>query len=534
MRRFSPALLTAVAAFLFASSTASAATKSVDSITALQSALNESVAGDIFILNDGVYPTTQPIILNRPGSAEQPIVVTVKNVGAAEITGTHGFVVTGSAAYVTISGFKFTHAAGTALIDEGTSHIRFTRNSFLCSGDGADLSISGDDAQIDYNEFGAKKTAGNMIAVAGTGTQVSRRLWIHHNYFHDLTNSGREGAQMLRLGLMGTQGQSIGAALVENNLFADCRGVTEMISSRSSGNTFRYNTFIDSPTAQLTLRRGNDCIVYGNYFRNTEGIRIYGSRHQIFSNYFERNHIAIAIGNGAPDPTDGTANKNAHPDECVVAFNTFVNNSTHYLMSRRAPVGLGATHTTFANNIVVGGDTVAKIGGPYADAAWSGNLLWNFQKFGDIPPEGFTQVDPLLAAGPDGIQRPQAGSPAFGAAVGAFPAVTVDFDGQPRPGKKSIGASESSTAPTTPHFISVAEVGPTGNEPKPTPPPAPAPSLSTPAPVRALARPAPNIALPAVGKPATPPRAKTTPPASTPPPKTDDAPLSDEDAKRSA
>lgn len=533
MRRFSPALLAAIVVVPFAFSPASAVTKQVDSVVTLQSALNESVAGDTITLKDGVYSTTQPIVINRPGSPEQPIIVTAETVGGVEIAGTHGFVVNGSAAYVTISGFKFTHAAGTALIDEGTSHVRFTRNIFLCAGDGPYLSISGDDAQIDYNEFGAKKTAGNMIAVAGTGNQVSRRLWIHHNYFHDLANSGSEGAQMLRLGLMSTHGQSIGAALVENNLFSGSRGVTEMISNRSSGNTFRYNTFLDSPLAQLTLRQGNDCVVYGNYFRNTEGIRIYGSRHQIFSNYFEGNHIAIAIGNGAPDPADGTSNKNARPDDCVIAFNTFVNNTTHYMMSRRAPEALGATHTTFANNIVVGGNTVAKIGGPYPDAVWSGNLLWNFQKFGDIPPEGFAQIDPLLTAGADGIQRPQTGSPAIAAAVGAFPVVTFDFDGKARHEKKSIGASESSAAPTTPHLISVGEVGPNGTEPKPTPAPAVAP---TPPPMPAPTSPAPKAEPqpPPIAKPATPPTTKTPSVAPAPPPKTEEAPLSDEDAKRSA
>lgn len=533
MPRFSPVLPAAIAAFMIALSAASAATRLVDSIPALQSALNESIAGDIITLKDGVYTTNQPITVNRSGSADQPITIAAENIGAVEIAGTHGFVVNGSAAYVTISGFKFTHAAGTALIDEGTSHVRFTRNVFLCAGDGPYLSISGDDAQIDYNEFGAKKTAGNMIAVAGTGSQVSRRLWIHHNYFHDLANSGSEGAQMLRLGLMSTHGQSIGAALVENNLFAGCRGVTEMISNRSSGNTFRYNTFIDSPLAQLTLRQGSDCVVYGNYFRNTEGIRIYGSRHQIFSNYFEGNHIAIAIGNGAPDPADGTSNKNARPDDCVIAFNTFVNNTTHYMMSRRAPEALGATHTTFANNIVVDGNTVAKIGGPYPDAVWRGNLLWNFQKFGDIPPEGFTQVDPLLAAGPDGIQRPQTGSPALAAATGAFPTVTFDFDGKPRPEKKSIGASENSAAPTTPHLISIAEVGPKGTEPKPTPASAAAPAPSA-MPTPPSPSPKAELPPPATAKPAIPPPTKTPSTAPPPPPKTEDAPLSDEDAKRSA
>jgi len=99
-----------------------------------------------------------------------------------------------------------------------------------------------------------------MIAISGGGSQVARRLWIHHNYLHDFVNDGSNGAEMIRYGLLNAHGQSTGAGIVEFNLFTGCRGVNEMISVRSSGNTFRHNTFVDSPTSHLTLRVGNDCI----------------------------------------------------------------------------------------------------------------------------------------------------------------------------------------------------------------------------------------------------------------------------------
>ncbi len=479
MRSSRPFLFVSAVLILLAPSAGFSADHLVDSIGALQSAINEAVAGDTLTLKNGTYTTSQPIAVERPGTAEQPITITAESVGGVEIAGTHGFRVGGAATHIVIAGFKFVHASGTNLIDEGTSHVRFSRNAFLCTGDGAFLTIAGDDAQIDYNEFGAKKSAGSMIAVSGIGSQVARRLWIHHNYFHDLTASGGDGAQMIRLGLMSAHGQSIGAALVEQNLFTSCRGVSELISNRSSGNTYRYNTLLDSPTSQLTLRQGNDCAVYGNYFRNTEGMRIYGDRHRIHSNYLEKNFIAIAIGNGAPDETDGTPNSHDRPDDCVIAFNTLLDNETHYTMSRRKPEALGATNTTFANNLIQGGGTVARLGGPYTGAVWSDNLLWNTTKVGDLPPEGFKQADPLLAAGSDGIQRPQEGSPAIGTATGAFPGIAFDMDGQPRLEKKSIGADEISTAPVIAHLLSATEVGPQAKDgilestpaPSPTPPP---------------------------------------------------------------
>lgn len=441
-----------------------AATKLVDSIAALQSAIHEAVAGDTITLKDGSYRTTQAITVDRAGSAESPITVSSESPSGVELAGTHGFIVTASAAHIVIAGFKFTHASGTAIIDEGTSHVRFTRNTFLCTGDGPYLTVSGDDAQIDANEFGAKKTPGNMIAVAGTGTQVARRLWIHHNYLHDLANSGGEGAQMIRLGLMSRHGQSIGGALVEYNLLTGCRGVSELISNRSSGNIYRYNTLLDSPTAQLTLRQGDDCAVYGNYFLHTEGVRIYGDRHRVFSNYFQENAVGVAIGNGAPAAADGRPNKNRRPNDCIIAFNTFIDNTTHYLMSRRMPEALGATNTTFANNILQGGETAALIGGPYPGAVWSGNLLWHVATPGDLPAGSYIMEDPQLTVGADGIKRPRAGSPAIAAATGNFSWVVVDWDGQVRPAKKSIGADEPGPGPATAKRLTVADVGPKASE----------------------------------------------------------------------
>mgnify|MGYP002384435643 CR=1 FL=1 len=102
----------------------------------------------------------------------------------------------------------------------------------------------------------------------------------------------------LRFGLS-TLGLSVGAGIVEHNLFERCNGENELISNKSSGNIYRYNTLLDSPGAQLSLRHGNDCIVLGNILRNTEGIRILGDRHKVLSNYLEKNYIGVAIGNGS-------------------------------------------------------------------------------------------------------------------------------------------------------------------------------------------------------------------------------------------
>ncbi len=120
--------------------------------------------------------------------------------GGVEIRGTHGFTVSSPATYVTIDGFRLTHASGRNSIASGATRIRFTRNIFQCTGDGAYLTVAGHDAEIDRNEFRNKSTVGNMIDVRGSGSQIAQRVWIHHNYFHDFTSAGaqRRGDHPLR------------------------------------------------------------------------------------------------------------------------------------------------------------------------------------------------------------------------------------------------------------------------------------------------------------------------------------------------
>lgn len=432
----------------------------MDSVAALKSAIFRAVPGETILLKDGVYSTSGPITIKCAGTAEKPITIAAETDGGVELAGTHGFTVSEPAEHVLVYGFKFTHAAGKNVIGAGTRHVRFTRNMFQCPGDGPYVSVHGDDAQIDYNEFAEKATAGSMIAVGGTGSQVARRLWIHHNYFHDLNSAIASPAEMIRFGLTNLS-LSTGKGIVEHNLFVRCRGESELISNRAGGITYRYNTFLDSPTAQFSLRHGNDCAVYGNIFRQTEGLRVYGDRHHIFSNYLEGNYIGINIGNGSVENADGSSGSAFdRPDDCVIAFNTFVDNRTHYQMSRRTPAPLGAQNTTVAHNIFFGGGVAARIEGPNPGAVWTGNLVWGKSGAGDMPADGYTKADPLLEPGSDALKRPQPGSPVIDSADGTYEMVTVDQDGQPRLAQKDKGADELTSEPATAKILSPSDVGP--------------------------------------------------------------------------
>lgn len=439
---------------------AHAATYSVDSIASLQSRINSAAAGDRIIVADGTYTTSAALTVNRVGTAAQPIVIEAATVGGVTIAGTHGFTLNSPAAHIHIRGFRFTHSSGRTAINSGATFCRFTRNVFECTGSGNYLQVAGDDAEIDRNAFRNKSTVGNMIDVRGAGSQVARRLHIHRNYFHDFTSAGENGAETIRFGLSGLS-MSTGNGMVEYNLFVRCRGENELISNKSSGNTYRYNTFLESAGAQLTLRHGNDCLAYGNYFRGTDGLRVYGDRNLIFSNYFEGNTKGVDMGNGDGEVADGAAlTCHDRPDDCVVVFNTFINNAVHYQMSGRTG-GLGATNITVANNIFQGGGSMASISttAPYT-GTWSGNIRWNTGSAGNMPSSGYQTVNPLLAAEADGVYRLQAGSPAIGAGVGSYPYVMADMDGQPRDGAADTGADEVSAAPVAAKRLTPEDVGP--------------------------------------------------------------------------
>lgn len=384
--------------------TAAAARYDVRSIAELQARLDQAAPGDSIVLRDGAYATSAAIRVARAGRAGAPIVITAQRLLGVTITGTHGFDVSAPASYVEIIGFTFTHASGTTAIGPGATYVRFAHNVFECTGPGAYLTTAGDYTEVDHNEFRNKKTVGNMLDVRGQGSQVAQHVRIHHNYFHDFEPTRANGAETIRLGLSGLS-MSKGFAIIEHNLFVRCIGENELMSIKSGSNEIRYNTLLDSPGAQLTLRHGNENRVHGNYLRRTDGIRVFGDRNWVFGNHLEENTGALNIGNGGGEVADGAPlTSHDRPDETIIAFNSLVNNARNFYMTAR-PSGMGATGTTFANNVIVGGGPAATIDGPYSGGVWRDNVIWKTAGPGAMPAGAFTerdaQVVPLspLAAG---------------------------------------------------------------------------------------------------------------------------------------
>jgi Chondroitinase B len=432
----------------------------VSSLSALQSRIDSAIAGDLIILTNGVYTSSATININRQGTAQNPIVISAETIGGAEIRGSASFSLNSPAAFVVIRGFRLTHAIGTVQVRAGTSNCRITRNVFQLTGDGRYLLVSGDDCEIDHNTFQNKSTPGQMFSIHGPGSSgMAQRTWVHHNLFQNFTSIGGNGGETLQIGLSG-RSLTDAHTLVENNLFVMCNGENELISNKSSANTFRYNTIRDSTSGELTLRHGNDCVVHSNFFINSAGLRFFGDDHKIYSNYFDECDPGIQIGNGGTNIPPGELTGHDRPDRVRVSFNTLINNNRSVIMPGRTN-GLGATDLVFSNNIIQSNSgSILTLSGPAPNARFEGNIVFGSAPNDDMPASGARRINPLLTRDPFGVFRLQSTSPAINSSVGSYSEVNIDLDGQARSGTKDVGADEFSTAPVIRRPLTTADVGP--------------------------------------------------------------------------
>lgn len=401
----------------------------VASLPGLQKAIDKAVAGDIILLKDGVYTSTDYILVKCRGTITKPITIAAQNIGGAEIIGIGGISIQKPAAYVTIKGFKLSNAAGKNEIGAGATFCRFTRNVFESSGEGNYLSIIGNDHEVDYNTFQNKNALGKFIGVRGTGKQIAERLWIHHNYFHNFSQQTGNGAEAVQFGLSGFSLSSTNS-IFEYNLFENCNGENELLSVKSSALIVRYNT-VRACKAHFTLRHGNFNKVYGNYFINTPGLRIFGDDHVICKNYFENCNPAINIGNGGAEVADGAPlTSHDRPDRILIAFNILVNNKKNIVLNPRTPIGLGATGITIAGNVIQGGEEAALINGPFVNAKWEGNVIYKVKGPGSMPEGTFKALDPELVRNETGTFYLKGIHNIGLNVVSNYPLITADMDAQ--------------------------------------------------------------------------------------------------------
>jgi poly(beta-D-mannuronate) lyase len=432
-------------------------TVSVTSISGLASAISQAKPGDKISLKNGVYSASSSIQISAKGTATNPILITSDTIGGAEIGGAHGFSLN-NAQYVIIRGFKLTYSQDNS--DPATRcsnciHVRFTQNTFALrssAGDESDwLGISGTSShvRVDNNLFQNKNTQGTFLTIVGDNGKMPQNTRVDHNTFRNHNYDGSNGGECVLIG-HSSLGPVAANSILEYNTFERCDGDPEVISVKSSKNTFRYNTFRDNE-GSLVFRHGSGHIAEGNIFLGgTSGIRVYGANHKIINNYFANNQMSgSSIYNPIIIPRATTLNdlstsnaEYSQPRNILVAHNTLVGNSRNIVIGAFAGSYLPQS-ITIANNIVMGssGEMVDVQSG---QVSFKKNILYptGSAKVGDAPATGYINANPLLT-NVAGLMRPSSSSPAINAVAAseAF-GVTKDIDGQLRSGLRDIGADE--------------------------------------------------------------------------------------------
>jgi poly(beta-D-mannuronate) lyase len=431
----------------------------VDSAEALGRLAGTLRPGDAIVMSDGTWKD-QAIVFGGRGTAEQPITLRAETPGQVILTGRSTVAIDGE--HLVVSGLS---------LEEGTStgdgvklagrHCRLTETSVVGGRYKFHVHIFGAENRLDHCYLAGKASDSPTLQVEAEGKPNHHR--IDHNHFGPRPPLGRNGGETIRVGYS-HQSMNESATLVEHNLFDRCDGELEIISSKSCGNVYRFNTFLDC-AGMLTLRHGNGCRVEGNVFlghhkRGSGGIRVIGEDHVIINNYIDGvRQGGFWITSGI---SDSPLNGYFRVRNVLIAFNTVVDSLGPYLeldagfgSSRRS---LRPEQVTIANNIfALPDDGVLIKGKEGAHFRWMGNIASPASRGPEYP--GIRQVDARLARSGDGLWRPAADSPARGAATGDFAPVTIDIDGQRRAGARDAGCDQTADGPVTNRPLTAADVG---------------------------------------------------------------------------
>ena len=390
-----------------------AATVEVNTVEGFRAAAQKLSAGDTLLLADGHYDLGK-IFVTAQGSAEKPIAIAAKKLDQATIAGASSFVFQ-QAAFVTLKGFNFETDDTGPVVITGSHHIRITRcvlrvhessrepgaliRWILIDGARAQGStnkaVNSHHNRIDHNLLEGKRVCGQGVAIAGVTKPVyasSQYDRIDHNHFRNFGPRIPNGMEPIRAGLSELSVSS-GYTLIEDNLFENCDGDSEVISMKNSDSIVRSNTVVNCQSG-IYLRHGDRNEVYGNVFfgqnkPGSVGVRMWGNDHNIHDNYFQDlDEAGIEVQNGDvdyPAQVDPARDKailvlHVRPQRISIQTNTLVNCTHPFLLGGTEPnwdFKLPAQDVRIEGNVVLGGrNPLVTVFHEVPSVVWKANTMW--------------------------------------------------------------------------------------------------------------------------------------------------------------
>lgn len=451
--------------------------RQVSSEEQFRNAVVNAQPGMIIEVADGDYSfDNAPVTVSVSATEDAPLIIRAQNRGNARFTGEYAMLLE-KCAYVTIEGFTFKNRAlkhavrgvlesetelGSnrdeaplwgSLVLHNCDHCRLTRctiNMEEKKGNTPErlekrlprvhwVNLTGGTGnRIDHCRMEGKYTLGVMLVI-GIGEQY---FTIDHNYFAGRPPGNGNGFETIRLGT-GELAPLYG--IIENNLFENCDGESEIISVKSSYVHIRRNTFIDC-RGMLVIRQASFVTIMHNYFINRSGksgvggVRIHGNDNNVLNNYFggltgqglmtfwgdynAPSYISEApeifqYNYGAREYSYRQSNRGHIAYNTWAYCDTFLDLGT-FVERTGADMNLPPKDWSFHNNIVLSTDQQFIRGDGETGFRWIGNIFWN--------PEGSCSpgremtdfsiriTDPRLELSDDGVWRLSKDSPAIDSA----------------------------------------------------------------------------------------------------------------------
>jgi poly(beta-D-mannuronate) lyase len=264
-------------------------------------AAEKVVPGDEIVIVNGEYSPWQ-MVVNTKGEKGRPIRIYAETAGKVIFSGDVNrpvFLLTG--AYTEIAGISFNQCnqvknqdgSGVLIELKTTNNCRITNCSFTKNSTKVQftpmlvVSGKGENNRVDHCNF-----MGNIdnqeLQVRITKEEIPLYTLIDHNDFSNKTKvswSNGNGGECIQIGqdpvLLGTR---YSYTTVRDNTFKACDGEPEVISNKSSGNSYINNAF-ENCKGELVMRGGHECKIDSNRIKDgSGGIRINGTKHIVTNN----------------------------------------------------------------------------------------------------------------------------------------------------------------------------------------------------------------------------------------------------------
>ena len=454
--------------------TSKASDQLISSATELNEAIENAQPGDNIVLKNGIWKDVE-IKFTGKGTKDNPITIKAETEGEVFIEGVSNLAFGGE--YLEVSGLHFRNGYSPSenviafRLDKNTiaNNCKVTNcvivdfNKLQRDDDDLWVQFYGRHNELSNSYLAGKTNGGPTVRVDLKGVESIKNYHkIINNHFGPRPRKGGARGETIQLGSSFTS-MSPSNTTIANNLFEECNGEVEIISSKTNNNIIKNNVFYKSEGSVVT-RHGNYVTIDGNYFIGDDvneqygGIRIINTGHWVTNNYFfnlkgKSFRSPLAVMNGIPK---SPLNRYNQVTDLVVAYNTFVNCSSPWQFGVGTNIAQAdvlpeseirsarAIRTTVANNIVYNEKGLENIvvENDKADGVTFKNNIVDNQgvKFKDFD-GGIIPADLELKKVSDNILLPT-GLPSDVEPFNGFDFNTIENDlfGNSRKDSKSIGA----------------------------------------------------------------------------------------------